>query len=99
MADYIDREKLLKLIPNVKEDKTISLFGAVADIICIVNAVPKEDVAPVVHAHWIDWGIRDDDGNGEYTCSCCDHSDKHSPDIRVPYCWYCGAKMEMEQQK
>ena len=44
MADYINREKLLKSIPNVKENKTISLFGAVADMICIVNSVPKEDV-------------------------------------------------------
>lgn len=34
MADYIDREKLLKSIPSVKNDKTISLFGAVADMIC-----------------------------------------------------------------
>lgn len=41
MADYIDREKLLKSIPSVKDDKTISLFGAVADMICIVNSVQK----------------------------------------------------------
>lgn len=94
MAEYIDREKLLKSIPSVKEDKTISLFGAVADMICIVNSVPKEDVVPVVHAYWIDWGIRDNDKNGEYTCSRCGHNDKHSPNIRVPYCWYCGAKMD-----
>lgn len=99
MTDYIDREKLLKSIPSVKDDKTISLFGAVADMICIVNSVPKEDVAPVVHAHWIDSGMRDDDGNGTYTCSYCNHNDAHSPGIKVPHCWFCGAYMDAEQEE
>lgn len=81
MADYIDREKLLKSIPSVKNDKTISLFGAVADMICIVNSVPKEDVAPVVHARWVD-----------DHCTACGYG--VNPWNNTPHCPRCGAKMK-----
>lgn len=87
MADYIDREKYCEKICRCNKN----YCGKTS---CAIWTAKSEDVAPVMHAHWIDWGIRDDDGNGEYTCSRCDHSDKHSPNIRVPYCWYCGAKMD-----
>lgn len=95
MADYIDREKLLKSIPSVKDDKTISLFGAVADMICIVNSAPKEDVALVVHGTWFLRHI----GHGHYwECSVC-----HATPIYVTnntnYCPNCGAKMDMEQEE
>lgn len=95
MADYIDREKLLKSIPSVKNDKTISLFGAVAAMICIVNLVPKEDVAPVVHGTWLLRYI----GHGHYwECSVC-----HATPIYVTnntnYCPNCGAKMDEEREE
>lgn len=90
MAEYVSKSTLYALCGQ----RGITYLH-VSDI----DNMPAADVAPVVHAHWIDWGIRDDDGNGEYTCSCCDHNDKHSPDIRVPYCWYCGAKMDAEQEE
>ena len=89
MAEYVNKSMLYSLCEP---------RGVVTLHVSDIDAMHSEDVAPVVHGHWIDWGARDDDGNGEYTCSCCDHSDKHSPGIRVPYCWYCGAKMEVEQQ-
>lgn len=96
MADYIDREKLLKSIPSVKDDKTISLFGAVADMICIVNSVQKEDVAPVVHGKWIIPHWR----NSTYCaqCSICGEEAQHGEykGVQKYYklCPYCGAKMD-----
>lgn len=95
MAEYIDREKLIKSIPSVKDDKTTSLFGAVADIICIVNSVPKEDVAPVVHGTWLLRHI----GHGHYwECSIC-----HATPIYVTnntnYCPGCGAKMDADKEE
>lgn len=37
----------------------------------------------------------DDVANGNYTyvCTNCQHTDIHAKTQRVPYCWYCGAKM------
>lgn len=103
MADYIDREKLLKSIPSVKDDKTISLFGAVADMICIVNSVPKEDVALVVHARWI-WNPNGmDHGLGAWQCGRCFTRNNSLPMnskmnplmfIGSKYCPECGAKMD-----
>lgn len=51
-----------------------------------VHFVPAADVAPVVHARWID---RD----GKTWCSRCDASNKQ---YKPPYCPNCGAKMKGE---
>lgn len=85
MAEYVNKSMLYSLCEP---------RGIVTLHVSDIDAMPSADVAPVVHARWINWGIYNDDGNGEYTCSCCGHNDKHSPNIRVPYCWYCGAKMD-----
>ena len=37
-------------------------------------------------------------GNYMYTCSNCLRSDIHAKTVKVPYCWFCGAKMEVEQE-
>lgn len=39
-----------------------------------------------------------DAGNYLYICSKCCHSDVHSKHLEVPYCWYCGAKMEARDE-
>lgn len=33
-------------------------------------------------------------GNAHYECSNCHHGDEHAESQEVPYCWYCGAKMQ-----
>ena len=38
----------------------------------------------------------DGDGDYRYECSACGHSDEHNENVHVPFCWYCGAKMEVE---
>lgn len=78
MAEYIDRELAIKAVRN--EDKDVMAdygeeYGtewgfSEEKIIGVIMKVPAADATPVVHAHWIDSGMRDDDGNGEYTCSC-----------------------------
>lgn len=56
---------------------------------------PAVDAVPVRHGKWK--LIRmEDNGDGFYTCSNCDRGDIHSPLVSVPYCWYCGARMDEE---
>ena len=33
-------------------------------------------------------------GNAHYECSNCHHGDEYAESQEVPYCWYCGAKMQ-----
>lgn len=37
-----------------------------------------------------------DNGNYLYICSECGKSDIHAKTQDVPFCWWCGAKMEVE---
>lgn len=112
MAEYIEKESLLKNFCGFDLTECVKYGNKTKEQACksydtlmmyeiadeIENA-PSSDVAPVVHAHWIDCGTRDDDGNGEYICSRCDHNDKHSPGIKVPHCWFCGAYMDAEKEE
>lgn len=36
-------------------------------------------------------------GNALYECSACGKGDIHAPEVKVSYCWNCGADMRGEQ--
>lgn len=102
MSEYIDRQALLDAITPTKEDKQISLYGAVADFISLVCDVPTADVAPVVHGEWLNI-------EGDYTfaaCSICETAYEVATEEEAEkglwdafmcshrYCPNCGAKMD-----
>lgn len=96
MSEYIDRQALLDAIPPTKEDKQISLCGAVADFISLVCDVPAADVVPVAHGHWIRFKETDPEtGYIHMRCSVCSaywSDPSHAYHFR--YCPNCGAKMD-----
>ena len=60
---------------------------------------PEVDAVPVVHAHWIDTGRSDGNDNYDFVCCRCKHTDIHSREVKVPYCWFCGARMDEQEEK
>lgn len=89
MAEYIEREALLKKMKNWHEK--ISLIAC-------VNSMPAADVAPVRHGYW----VIDDYNTRECHCSECDWPaprdvyEYHRE--QTGYCPVCGAKMELEER-
>ena len=63
-----------------------------------VEEMPTVDAVPVRHGKW-ELIRMEDNGDGFYTCSNCDRGDIHSPLVTVPYCWYCGARMDAERKE
>lgn len=66
-----------------------------------INAIRQHlaaDVAEVVHAHWITIEGPNADRNISVQCSHCFHGDEHATTTTVPYCWFCGAKMDGERK-
>ena len=86
MAEYIEREALLK---SIMDDTTpLSL----AMVYRHIHSTPTADVAPVVHGRWIEKSAPA--CKLYFECSHCGaHENKHTA-VRGYYCWRCGAKMD-----
>lgn len=77
----------------------VSAFFSAAEkgkIRAAIENEPREDVKPVVHAHWV---ACEDEYGEEYKCSVCggiQFFDITPQDEGWEYCPYCGAKMDEE---
>ena len=89
MAEYIERQKVFDSLPVVTEDRSVSLYGAVADFMVCVSAIPAADVAPVRHGRW------EINELGYLVCTHCAWIRYGIPLVEhYPYCPNCGAKMD-----
>ena len=82
----ISDEKLLQIVQEQTADTDTFIT-----VRRILNALPKEEVAPVVHAHWTCYKSY----GGEF-CSNCGAP---RPLIGGKYCTHCGAKMDEEENE
>ena len=86
MTEYIEREKIYELIGQT---------GVARVHVSDIDVIPSADVAPVRHGRWINWG----DG---VCCSVCESerptkANDHKLSVKeVNFCYYCGAKMDLE---
>ena len=63
----------------------------------VIEKQPTIDAEPVRHGKWLFIRMHED-GNGAYECSLCHMGERHFPQVKVNYCWNCGAKMESEEE-
>ena len=99
MAEYIEREALLKILRGSAVGKYpasfyMGLFAAANE----VEKIPAADVAPVVRGRWVDHMVRD------WRCSECGEKihkvrkvDGYCYDDKPNYCPNCGARMDGEE--
>ena len=91
MDDYIERDALREILDGWRDAHAdvydVHGCGLLEDVICEVDAQTAADVAPVVHARWID------DGSGIIICQKCERGyNLHAK--YTNYCPNCGAKMD-----
>lgn len=61
--------------------------------VLVLEALPRADVAPIVHAHW----YYDDSSEAQEECVsfyCLCSNCNHGAVTETPYCPHCGAKMD-----
>lgn len=101
MARYIDADTLYV---NVKADcnpygKPTINFDDGCKVLDMIRRTPAADVAPVIHAHWIEKHYVELKGTGLYailgTCSNC--KCEVITDESAEYCSNCGAVMDEEE--
>ena len=90
MDDCIKREQVLKLLESAQ-----AWNWSINTLYDEVQALPAEDVVPVVHGKWIQCLETD-----EWTCSNCEVTqicfDFTPKELGMSYCPNCGAKMDLE---
>ena len=83
MPEYVTKDNMKSRIDSTYPDnelyKTLMLW---------IDKLPTEDVAPVVHAYWMDNGAN-------YKCSNCGNTE---PYYDMLYCPHCGARMDEEEE-
>ena len=95
MAEYIERQKVIDITAETGALETQRR----------VQELPAADVAPVVHAKWINLPKYKSVGGTlkkAQICSACNAfyvSDADIPFSNHRYCADCGAKMDLEESK
>ena len=68
-------------------------------VLAAIDKQPTADVAPVVHAHWIeDAGQSAKRIEKIYYCSACEYFDAWGEEERYDYCPNCGARMDEREE-
>lgn len=80
----------------ISDERRLGMKEALDMMSSIIRNSPTIDAEPIRRGKWIYIRMQKD-GNGIYSCSECGRGDIHYPEVVVPYCWYCGAKMEAEK--
>jgi len=86
MPRYIDTEKTDSVIKD-----ELGVYDT-TDLKEMLKLFPTEDVAPVVHAHWIK-----NKGYMLSRCSACQNTIPLGREYKHKYCPNCGAKMGKEE--
>lgn len=93
MTDPIDRQALLQALCN-EDGAQHEYCYPCKTVLDVVNAQPPAQPERKTGT-WI--FVRDEEaGNALYMCSECGKGDIHAPEVKVSYCWNCGAQMEEE---
>ena len=88
MAEYIKREAAVTSVLRMRKPENSVAQNRMLSIIQMdMLKLPAADVAPVVHARWID------DGRGIIICPECKRGYNLVPKF-TNYCPACGAKMD-----
>lgn len=91
MSEYIKREQVLKLLESAQ-----AWSWSMNTLHSEIQALPAEDVVPVVHAKW----ERLNNTQKHYCPECGMDFDLYACIRKLfNYCPYCGAKMDLKEDK
>ena len=95
MNDLISRTALLHEFETENACHSYNLWH-ITGIKAFIENVPAVDVKSVVHGKWKRQTDYNENDNAVFECSNCMHGDIHARSAIVPFCWYCGARMDGE---
>lgn len=86
-----DLQKWLKEVDPTHPSEVPPMEDIIVSTLMTIEEQPTVEERKT--GEWIH--IRDEEnGNGLYECPICHRGDIHAPEVKVNFCWNCGAKME-----
>lgn len=92
MPRYVDAEKELAEMKFSWYPQDMDMTNAIGMYEDFLKNAPSADVAPIIHAHWIERQLSAY-GEYEFCCSNCENIN-YGYDTPGNYCNNCGAKMD-----
>ena len=95
MKEYIEREAVEEILENAQIISNGEYCGYCTEDVRL-NSIPAADVAEVRHGRWEKFST----SNGiilRVRCSCCAGTQPLTFE-NMPYCPYCGARMDKEDE-
>lgn len=96
MKEYVEREIAVGAVEYIacRDSRVFSSGAKYREIIQAIQEAHAADVAPIIHAYWIDTDRFDFHCNPIYECSNC-HKEVADTYINChKFCLHCGAKMD-----
>lgn len=98
MAEYIEREKVEKMLDQLYDGHGEKWCNAIDSAIMDLTDIPAADVRPERHGEWNELSL-DDQDEGMYICSECRSIEFMPEECDIyAYCPNCGAKMDGKEK-
>lgn len=95
MPELMTKQDAIETLENFRNGYTREDSAICRAIDIAIGALRQPTIKPEVrHGRWIEETEPDENGNVISMCSRCCHTDEHGVNIKIPYCWYCGASMD-----
>ena len=102
MAEYIEREALLKkinrMIDYCKKDRLVNGLTALFQASDAIIDCKAADVAPVRHGRWLPYKTPIETRQSGWICNHCSGVVNNVSSGDTYYCPNCGARMDLEAQ-
>lgn len=96
MQKQMTNQEAIETLEIFRDDYTREDSAICQSIDISIDSLKHPTIEPEVrHGSWIEETEPDENGNVIAMCNQCYHTGEHGVNMKIPYCWYCGSRMDL----